>query len=149
MKKTTILGMLFSTSFLLISQPNWSNSANYWQCTTADAENKTWTIQGDYQLTATNESFASCKKESALPKTCKTSRNDCDHFVNGRTTRPMWRCVALDRAAGIWPSNTYPVRDDAALAAQAYCKSKSDIPGTCYTNMITCRNINAQHAMSE
>lgn len=154
MKKHIIVQIVLSAaSFLLMLQPGWANNsnlgANYWQCTTADAESKTWIINGNYQVTAINESFAACKKESAHPESCKTSKNSCEHFVNGQSTSPMWHCVALDRASNIWPSNIYAVRDDAALAGLAYCKDNSDIPASCYMNMITCRNINAQNAMGE
>lgn len=152
MKKYKLMHVVLSTCFLFMCQSLWAfetNSLNYWKCTTTDAENKTWTIDGNYQLNAINYSFAACKKESAYPKSCKTSKTSCEHFVNGQTTQPMWRCVALDRAAGIWPSNTYMMRDDAALAAQAYCKDNSSVPASCYINMITCRNLNVQHAMSE
>lgn len=153
MKKYTISHVVISISFLLLCQPIWADtarsSANYWECTTEDSTNKAWIIDGNYQLTAINGSFAACKKESAYPKSCKTSKKSCDHFVNGQSTRPLWRCVALDRAANIWPSNTYTVRDDAALAGLAYCKNNSSIPLSCYMNMITCRNLNAQNAMGE
>lgn len=148
MKKHVILQFVLSTSFLLLCQPilaNTSNvSVNYWQCTTMDAESKTWLAEGHYQLTAINHAFAKCKKESAYPTTCKTSKNNCEHFINGQSTKPMWRCVALDSAANIWPSNLYTVRDDAALAGLAYCKDNSNIPASCYMNMITCRNLNAK-----
>ncbi|OGV39212.1 MAG: hypothetical protein A3F46_08585 [Legionellales bacterium RIFCSPHIGHO2_12_FULL_42_9] len=154
MKKHIIVHVVLATSFLLLSQLIWAEkpsvATNFWQCTTTDAESKVWTIDGNYQLTAINESFAACKKQSAYPKSCKTSKKNCEHFVNGQSTRPMWRCVALDRAASIWPSNVYAVRDDAALAGLAYCKDNSDIPASCYMNMITCRNLNAQNdAMGE
>lgn len=151
MKKYNVVHIVLSTSFLLLCQPVWAaeaKSSNYWQCTTTDAESKTWTIDGNYQLTAINHSFAACKKESAYPKSCKTSNASCEHFVNGQSMKPMWRCVALDRAASIWPSNTYVMRDDAALAGLAYCKDNSSVPASCYMNMITCRNLNAQNAMS-
>jgi len=117
-------------------------SGNYWQCSTIDSENKSWTEQGAYELTATNRAFAKCKKESNYPTTCKTSKNNCEQYINGITTRPMWQCIALDQNAKRWPSNYYYQRDDAAIAAKAYCQDKSSLPETCYVNLITCRNMN-------
>lgn len=52
----------------------------------------------------------------------------------------MWRCTAIDITAQPWESNFYSNRDDAALAAQAYCKENSTLPATCYINMVTCAN---------
>lgn len=53
---------------------------------------------------------------------------------------PKWECTAFDRDAFVWKSNSYRQRDDAALAAQAYCKQKSPIPSTCSVNLIACMN---------
>ncbi len=58
------------------------------------------------------------------------------------STTPMWICTALDFTAEPWQSNLYPHRDDAALAAKDYCKQNSNVPDTCYINMVTCRNLN-------
>jgi hypothetical protein len=157
MNKVTLIKALCTCLFILVSgllraegagNPGAGNP-NYWQCTTTDADNKSWLADGSYQLTAVNQAYATCKKESASPRTCKTAKNTCEHFINGHTTRPMWQCVALDRMATQWSSNYYPQQDDAALAAKAYCKDNSPIPGSCYINMITCHNINAEYAVDE
>ncbi|HHX8387406.1 TPA: hypothetical protein ACVO2F_000213 [Legionella pneumophila] len=115
---------------------------SYWKCVTYDKANKAWTAQNSYRKVAINVAFAACKKESQLPATCKTSISNCEGFINGVSTRPMWRCTAIDITAQPWESNFYSNRDDAALAAQAYCKENSTLPATCYINMVTCANKN-------
>ena len=133
--------------FMLLCQPLWADESkvptgSYWQCRAQDAANQEWVSEADYQLMATNQAYAACKKASAYPKTCKTSKNACEAFINGHTTRPMWRCIALDRLSKRWSSNIYSNPDDAALAAKAYCQDKSQVPETCYVHVFTCRNIN-------
>lgn len=117
---------------------------NFWRCTAFDAENKEWTINSNYQLTSVNRAFEACKKQSNLPKSCKAAKETCEVFINGVSTRPMWRCTALDREAAVWLSNVYSQRDDAALAAKAYCQEGSAVPETCYINTVTCRNLNSR-----
>jgi hypothetical protein len=117
-------------------------SGNYWQCTTFDSTNKHWSAISVYKKIAKNFSFSSCKKESTLPASCKTSTRNCDQFINGVNVQPMWECTALDAMAEPWKSNDYPSRVDAALGAKAYCQQKSTVPGTCYINLVTCVNKN-------
>jgi len=117
-------------------------NGSYWQCSTKDNSQTVWTATSTFQKVAINLAFASCKKQSKSPNSCKTSMGRCEAFVNGLSTKPLWRCTAVDREAAAWKSNYYSKRLDAALAAQAYCKDKSDVPGTCYVNMVTCYNIN-------
>ena len=147
------IGQALFIFFLFSFQFAWAeegrSSENYWQCTTTDGEEKAWVAQGAYELSAINQAFAACKKASALPRTCKSSKHTCEFFVNWQTTKPMWRCVALDRMANQWPSNIYFVRDDAALAAKAFCKDRSPIPASCYINLLTCQNINAENALEQ
>lgn len=115
----------------------------YWQCSVFDASGKEWVEQSGYQLAAINRAFDACKKQSMNPDTCKSSKADCDAFVNGHSTRPLFQCTALDHLATPWRSNLYPQRDDAALAAKAFCQQSGGSPDTCYVNVITCKNINA------
>jgi hypothetical protein len=122
-------------------------NGNYWQCVTHDKTNKVWTAQSAYQKMAINIAFAACKKESQHPTTCKTAVVDCEGFNQGVSTKPMWRCTALDRAAQPWKSDFYPQQDDAALGAKAYCKDNSTVPDTCYVNLVTCRNVNEAHQL--
>lgn len=117
-------------------------TGNYWRCSTYDAENKEWSMNSSYEKIALNKSYDECKKNSALPKSCKTAKETCEAFVNGVSTRPMWQCTALDQMAKTWPSNVYTHRDDAAIAARAYCQQKSAFPDTCYINLMTCKNLN-------
>lgn len=134
------------TSGAAFSAPLNENST-YWQCTTEDKANKQWMAKNAYQKMALNLAFASCKKESQYPESCKATNENCEGFYLGMSTRPLWRCTALDRTAEPWQSNFYSQRDDAALAAQAFCKDKSTVPETCYVNMVTCRNLNEGHSL--
>lgn len=121
---------------------SYAQAATYWQCSVYDGAGKQWMVQSSYQLAAINRAFDACKKQSQHPATCKSSKEDCDAFVNGRSTRPLWQCTALDHTGTPWPSNLYPQRDDAALAAKAFCQHNNGSPDTCYVNLITCKNIN-------
>jgi hypothetical protein len=116
---------------------------NYWQCYTQDVDNLQWTVSNSYKLLAINQSYAQCKKASRYPKTCKSAKSACELFINGMTTRPMWRCPAFDQTARVWLSNIYANQDNAALAARAYCQQASSVPDTCFTNVIACKNFNA------
>ncbi|MBI2786166.1 MAG: hypothetical protein HYX60_07650 [Legionella longbeachae] len=118
------------------------NNSNYWQCKAHDVKDTEWSSQSSYQKIALNLSYEQCKKNSPIPATCKTSRANCDQFIDGVNITPMWVCTALDREGLPWRSNLYPNREDAALAAQAYCKQKSPLPYTCYINLVTCMNKN-------
>jgi hypothetical protein len=134
-------------SFLLLfvpligfSMPN----QDYWICRTQDINQMEWTAKSEYQKIALNLAFDACKKRSKNPSTCKASTEACEGFHLGKSTKSFWRCTALDRAADYWRSNYYHHKDDAIMAAKAYCKSKSSVPETCYVNVITCININEQ-----
>lgn len=128
-----------------LSIPAWSAAQNDWQCVAHDGLNQQWQGQSDYQRAAINIAFDACKKSSEDPGSCHVANADCEYFLNGQTTRPMWRCIALDQMAREWPSNVYPQRDDAAIAARAYCQDKSGFPDTCYTNLMTCKNLNERN----
>lgn len=115
---------------------------DYWQCTTHDIDNNLWIAKSGFQKVAINVGYDSCKKQSKNPTTCKTAKTACEFFLQGVSTRPLWRCTALDRTAVAWKSNYYSDRTDAAFAAKAYCKDNSTVPETCYINMVTCFNVN-------
>lgn len=117
-------------------------NGDYWQCTTSDASSKQWSAISIYQKISLNFAYALCKKESTVPATCRATKDNCEQFVRGVSIKPMWQCTALDMTAVPWRSNPYAQRDDAALAAKAYCRQKSVVPGTCYVNMVTCVNRN-------
>jgi hypothetical protein len=119
----------------------------YWLCTTHDSANGQWSARSIYQKAALNIAYAECKKRSAAPKSCKASVDDCEGFNQGMSTRPSWRCTALDMTAKPWKSNSYRHREDAALAAKAYCKEKSVVPETCYINLVTCVNLEVGEKM--
>ena len=130
---------------LALAAANEIQNGNYWQCASFDAENKEWKVKSSYELAAINKALDACKKQSKIPNSCKTARESCEVFTNGYSTRPMWRCKALDQMAKAWPSNVYSHRDDAAIAAKAYCQQGSSFPDTCYTNLMTCKNLNARN----
>ena len=130
--------------FPLLAFASPTEDHDYWVCKTQDENNMEWIIKNNYQKIALNLSFDACKKESKDPKTCKTSVNSCEGFHLGLSTKPFWRCTALDKKADYWTSNYYPNMDDAAIAAKAYCKSKSKVPDSCYVNLITCANANGR-----
>ena len=113
-----------------------------WVCKARDKANIEWSAQNAYQKAAINLAFEACKKKSKMPATCKTSIEDCEGFKQGISTKSFWYCVAFDAQATPWKSNYYQRKDEAALAAETYCKSKSAIPDTCFINFITCTNIN-------
>lgn len=119
-------------------------TGNFWRCMAFDNEHKEWKVNSSYELAALNKALDACKKESKLPASCKTARESCEVFTNGSSNRPLWRCKALDQMAKSWPSNVYSHRDDAAIAATAYCQQGSSFPDTCYTNLMTCKNLNSR-----
>lgn len=119
-----------------------ASNTNYWRCSTQDGTNREWSATNIYEKIALNFAFDRCKKESKVPNTCRTAQNNCEQFINGVSSRPLWQCTALDRTAQPWRSRIYSQRDDAALAAKAFCQQKSTLPETCYVNMITCVNKN-------
>lgn len=133
---------LFAICCLFASHVNAQFIGTYWQCRVLDSAGKQWVEQSGYQLAAINRAFDACKKQSQYPDTCKSSKADCDAFINGNSTRPMFQCTALDHLATPWRSSLYPQPDDAALGAKAFCQQNSSSPDTCYINMITCKNIN-------
>ena len=119
-----------------------NSGKSYWQCTASDGDEKQWVATGDYERSATNKAYEGCKKSSKLPLSCKVAKENCEAIINGVSTRPMWQCTALDQMAKAWPSSFYTHRDDAALAAKAYCQQRSSMPDSCYINLLTCKNLN-------
>lgn len=118
------------------------SSSSYWQCSAHDSTDKQWVAKSVYERAATNQAYDGCKKQSTNPTSCKIAKEFCEYFANGKSNRPMWQCTALDLMAKPWVSNTYSQRDDAAIAAKAYCQEQSSMPDTCYINLLTCKNLN-------
>lgn len=118
-------------------------SANeQWECRAHDAINLQWTVKRAYQKMAVTDAMDACKKQSTVPQSCKIERDDCELFLDGFTTRPMWQCTALDQHSHVWRSTIYLRRDDAAMAAKRYCHRHSGMPDTCYINLLMCHNLN-------
>lgn len=139
MKKLICLGLCF------VSVINIAWTADViWECVAKDDNHKQWIAHSTYQRNATIRALESCKKESNLPGTCQTRDSDCDALVNGRSTRPLWRCVAFDFTATPWYNNPTRDRTAAALSAKSICIERSTVPDSCYINMITCTNLNSR-----
>jgi len=115
---------------------------DYWKCVVYDSKQTQWAATSTYRLSAINKAYEACKKQSAVPSSCKAAKENCEAYINGMTTRPMWQCMALDFEANPFFSNIYRKKYDAALAARAYCKENSELPDSCYINLITCENLN-------
>ncbi len=60
--------------------------------------------QNNYELAALNIAFALCKKISIAPESCTKSTNNCEEFIHGLSTKPAWRCAAVDGKAQEWKS---------------------------------------------
>ena len=121
--------------------PVWADDS-YWQCRAHDTQGNQWVVNNLYEQVATNKAFEACKKQSDAPTSCKALKDNCDYFSNGLSTRPMWRCMALDLMSKIWKNDPRANRDEAALEAEAICKQHSPMPETCYINLMTCKNLN-------
>lgn len=133
--------MIMVSSWLMIST-SWADDSSYWQCASIDSEGKQWVIKQTYQRSAINLALQACKQDSRIPLSCQVSHEACEEFENGVSTRPAWTCTALDDDGKPWISNPYPKKDDAILAAQAYCQEHSTTPDNCYVNELTCKNTN-------
>lgn len=139
---------LRSATFIIllnIIPSSWAIDADYWQCTAFDQDSTPWVSNHQYERTATNQALAYCKKESPAPNSCKVAHEACEFFHRGVSSRPSWQCAALDQEAKSWESNPYPARDDAAIAAKAYCKERSAYPDSCYVHVLTCVNLTNKH----
>jgi len=135
--------ILFFVPSLLLCMVNhaWSEDS-YWQCIAQDSQEKRWVVQSPYERVATTRAFEACKKQSAAPIGCKTPKDSCEYFTNGLSTRPMWRCMALDQMSKPWYSSIHANRDDAAIESKEICKNHSAMPESCYINLMTCKNLN-------
>ena len=139
-----LVSTLFLVVFIII-KPTWAdtnlNNTNYWQCTAYDDGKKQWVIKSLYERVAANKALDACKKQSTAPTSCKMRKEICEYFAHGLSTRPMWQCTALDQTAKPWMGGTYSNQDDAALGAKVYCQQHSILPGTCFINLLTCKNL--------
>lgn len=124
-----------------VTQLNASHNT-YWECSAQDNYYQEWKVQNEQQQVAINQALSVCTQQSREPQSCKVAKENCESFINGHSTRPRWRCVAMDDLAKKWASNEYRFRDDAALAALDYCKQQSACAQSCYINLLTCKNLN-------
>lgn len=128
---------------LLLINMTWAADIT-WECTAKDNHNKQWVAHSNYQRNASIRALESCKKESSSPESCRSIAEDCDSLMNGLSTRPLWRCVALDFTATPWNGNLSRDRTNAALSAKGICRERSSVPDSCYINMVTCNNLNSR-----
>ena len=128
-------------SAIFISTYAFTQSADFWRCQAEDDANIIWKVDDEYQKKAINEAYAACKKQSEYPDTCHVAKSLCNFFADGVNTTALWTCYALDRMSKMWTSNYYPNRDDAIVAARAYCQQKSATPDSCYVNLLTCKSV--------
>ena len=145
LRATTLISLLLMMMMMMMIDPLWANDTAYWQCTAYDQDNQQWSSKHEYERMAINQALAACKNESHKPSACTVAHEACEFFVHGVSTRPSWQCTALDKDAKPWASNPYPQRDDAAIAAKAYCKERSASPDSCYVYLLTCINLNLAH----
>ena len=134
---------------MILSNPIWAND-DHWQCAAHDNQDKQWQAVSSYERVANNKAFEACKKESAVPASCKPTEDACDYIMNGKSSNlkphqesssSSWTCTALDQAAASWVGKTYNNKDDAALNAKTNCQEHSKVPDTCYINLLTCRTV--------
>ncbi|KTC69298.1 hypothetical protein Lbir_2037 [Legionella birminghamensis] len=142
-KQTSIALLLLCAGIPGFAESVVSQEKN-WECRAQDQTKKQWLGISNYELTALNKAFDACKKESQFPLSCKISRSNCDGYVNGNSISPLWQCTAMDSDAQPWLSVYFRHRDDAVFSAKDYCRGHSNVPETCYVNIVTCKNINQQ-----
>ena len=130
----TLLLFMTNTVFAL------DETSSYWECTTSDVTDKTWTSKSPYKKVAMNVAFEFCKKESNAPESCKKNAEKClgVNQIQIQGVDLKWQCTALDFAADAWKSEFFARKEDAALSAKSFCKHKSHVPETCYINLVTC-----------
>lgn len=128
----TLLLFMAKTVFALV------DDSSYWQCTISDVTGKTWLSKSPYKKVAMHVALEFCKKESNAPESCKNTSDQCLGVNQMPVFGLQWQCTAIDFAAEAWKSEFFPHRDEAALRAKSFCKNKSHLPETCYTNLVTC-----------
>lgn len=138
--KTIISSFIYISLFSVSAFSMQSNE--YWQCIAEDESKTQWSFSSEYKKEAINKAYDDCKKQSQDPKTCRTAETLCDYIINGHSSKPIWQCTAIDQNAEAWNSNFYANKNDAALAAKAYCENKSKLPASCYINLLSCKNLN-------
>lgn len=126
------LDLLFSNTVPILGE--------IWQCKVQDKTNKEWAAQSNYKIAAINQALDACKKQSIYPLSCRMLQGSCGESINGHSLRHHWQCTALDFRGTPWSGPSRARKDDAALAAKAYCRRYSTMPDTCYINLITCFN---------
>lgn len=134
--------IFFTTALFFLHIRPAAADDSYWQCSALDNQEKSWVVISSYERVASTRAFDACKKQSAAPLSCKTPKESCEYFVNGLTTRPMWRCMALDQMSKPWFSNIHSNRDEAAIESKDFCQRHSGMPESCYINLMTCKNLN-------
>lgn len=142
-------GIVFITLMILSGQALTANDAmkgnnSYWLCKAYDSDNNQWIAKSPYKRMALNSAYGDCKKESNVPQSCQAANEHCEDIIKGVVNHPKWQCTALDQMANTWVGDTYTSRDQAVTGAKAYCEKHSAMPDSCYVNLLTCKNLQAQ-----
>lgn len=133
--------MLLASFASLAAGVTMKDTGSYWLCKAYDSKNNQWIAKSPYRRVAMNTAYEGCKKQSQFPKTCKTANEYCEDIIKGGIAQHGWQCTAMDKKAKSWVSDAYPERNQAVLGAKAYCEKHSDIPNSCYVNLLTCKNL--------
>lgn len=141
MRTSTINSLLCLT--LMLGYGPAQAAVQRWECTVIDSQGQRWSHTHTYRPPALYHALEACKRDSAYPESCHHTTLGCELFINGHSTRPFWRCTALDRQGGAWVHQGMRNRMDAALASKARCQQHSRFPSTCYVYTFTCKNLNA------
>lgn len=145
--KNCIIFIIFNCIFLsnvASSQQNNNQPIELWTCQARDNTNSKWTDSATYQRRAINLALEQCKRESLTPLSCKVEFETCDVIISANSDHPLWRCTALDQLATPWKGGVFPSRDLAAISANEFCKKHSEMPDTCYNNVLMCTNLNKE-----
>lgn len=136
--KQLMLAILISSLSMSVQAENLRGSESYWQCASFDRHGKQWIAQSSFQRVALNKAFRQCKHDSSEPSSCEVAKEHCEATIKGYKM-PMWRCSAFDKMAKMWKSDTFRLRDDAAVGAKRLCKHQSAFPESCYVRLMTCK----------
>ncbi len=139
-----VLGSFFSVTYANIGAMKGANS--FWLCKAYDQDHHQWMSKSPYQQVAINQAYDLCKKQSKQPSSCKTAKEYCENYFNGRPISPKWQCTAIDELAQSWKGDYYRTMEDAAVGARQLCKQQSGAADSCYVNLLTCKNLNISNA---
>src|SRR5688572_19701834 len=86
-----------------------------WDCQIKDEAGVQWNIRNPYRLKSLTLALDACRKESQNPLSCHKKNIQCEAFVNGISTTPLWKCRAMDANAVSFTGRIVLNRDEAAF----------------------------------